>query len=174
MESFLLMELAEIPEGASVREGDLLPARLEAQVPDVELAGPVHIHLDLFRAGDSIRVQGDFHGRLAFVCVRCLAPGQADLMGRLEIYCEKREGELSPEDRLALEEGGVVFHDGKVLDLFDEIRQSILLEIPWYPVCRPDCRGLCPRCGADLNAGPCGCGGPPGDPRWSALRQWLR
>lgn len=44
------------------------------------------------------------------------------------------------------------------VDLTEELRETILLNFPEHPVCRPDCRGLCPRCGADLNLGPCGCG----------------
>ena len=44
-----------------------------------------------------------------------------------------------------------------VLRVEDIVREQALLEVPIRPLCRPDCRGLCPRCGADLNAGDCGC-----------------
>ncbi len=55
-----------------------------------------------------------------------------------------------------------------VLDTTEAVRQYALLAVPMKPLCRPDCAGLCPRCGHDLNQGPCGC---PADidPRWSAL-----
>ena len=49
------------------------------------------------------------------------------------------------------------FHDGRYLDLREDARAALLLEIPITPHCREDCRGLCPRCGADLNDGPCAC-----------------
>jgi uncharacterized protein len=48
------------------------------------------------------------------------------------------------------------------------VRDALLLELPLAPLCRPDCRGLCARCGADLNAGPCSCVADR-DPRWGAL-----
>ncbi len=57
------------------------------------------------------------------------------------------------------------------LDLTDDLREAVLLRLPVYPVCRGECRGLCPRCGRNLNDGPCGC--PPEPPAatdaWKAL-----
>lgn len=55
------------------------------------------------------------------------------------------------------------------VDLTDEIRQCIILALPTYPVCRPDCRGICPTCGKNLNEGSCGCAGAAADSRWGAL-----
>lgn len=61
-------------------------------------------------------------------------------------------------------------YEGKEIDLKPAIREQILLQIPGSPVCREDCRGLCPRCGKDLNEGDCGCDRTVMDPRWAALR----
>jgi len=58
--------------------------------------------------------------------------------------------------------------DATQIDLRPAVREELLLAVPQWVVCREDCRGLCPRCGKDLNAGPCGCP-PAGDPRWQAL-----
>jgi uncharacterized protein len=55
-----------------------------------------------------------------------------------------------------------------VLDVTEVLRQDVAVSIPWNVVCRPDCKGLCPRCGADLNTAPCDCE-PELDPRWEAL-----
>ncbi len=55
------------------------------------------------------------------------------------------------------------------VDLTDEVRQSIILALPTYPVCRPDCLGACPSCGKNLNEGPCGCVRDEPDERWGAL-----
>ena len=60
------------------------------------------------------------------------------------------------------------------LDLTPMVREEVLLAIPDSPLCRPDCAGLCPTCGADLNAGPCGCEQPGGDDRWAVLDQLLQ
>lgn len=56
------------------------------------------------------------------------------------------------------------------LDLRPAVREQWLLGVPAFVECRPDCQGLCPSCGADLNAGPCGCAAAAADPRWDALR----
>jgi len=52
----------------------------------------------------------------------------------------------------------MLFHDGRRLDLRETVREALLLELPITPVCREDCPGLCPKCGADLSLGPCRCG----------------
>jgi uncharacterized protein len=49
------------------------------------------------------------------------------------------------------------------------VREELGLAVPKFLECRDDCRGLCPNCGKDLNAGPCGCAAPAVDPRWRAL-----
>jgi uncharacterized protein len=54
------------------------------------------------------------------------------------------------------------------LDLGPLVREAVVLELPLAPLCREDCRGLCPHCGADRNEGECGCVAP-GDPRWANL-----
>ena len=58
---------------------------------------------------------------------------------------------------------------GEQIDLGPVAREAVLLDTPSTPVCRPDCAGLCPTCGIDLNDGQCECVGPPADPRWAAL-----
>ena len=54
-------------------------------------------------------------------------------------------------------------------DLTSELRQAIILSFPSNPICKEDCKGVCPHCGADLNKGPCSCKPTQGDIRWGAL-----
>jgi uncharacterized protein len=61
---------------------------------------------------------------------------------------------------------------GEMLDVTEVVRQHVLLALPLAPRCRDDCPGLCPRCGADLNDGPCGCAVDEADPRLDVLRRW--
>jgi uncharacterized protein len=56
------------------------------------------------------------------------------------------------------------------LDLGEAVRGEVILAMNPYVVCDPECRGLCPRCGANLNEGACGCTAEEVDPRWEALR----
>lgn len=59
--------------------------------------------------------------------------------------------------------------DHHTVDLGEAVRQYWATVLPMQPLCRPDCLGLCPRCGRDLNEGPCGCPSEEADERWAAL-----
>ena len=61
-------------------------------------------------------------------------------------------------------------YSGKEIDLQPAVREQILLSVPPPPLCREDCKGLCPQCGKDLNEGECGCDRTVLDPRWAALK----
>ena len=91
-------------------------------------------------------------------CRRCLGPvtGEVTVDFRELFEAQPREGESY---RLG--------HDS--IDMEPLIREALLLDLPLAPLCSPDCRGLCPTCGADLNLGPCGCPPATADPRWAAL-----
>lgn len=97
-------------------------------------------------------------------CRRCLKP----LAG--ELRCDVREmyRPRSPAEAEDPDEDTYPLH-GEQLDLQPLVRDALLLELPMAPLCQPDCPGLCPTCGADLNDGPCDCPPAGGDPRWAAL-----
>jgi DUF177 domain-containing protein len=104
-----------------------------------------------------IAVRGVVTAPWTGTCRRCLVP----LTGRLEVpvrelYTEGGDG----EDTYPLA--------GDEVDLEPLARDAVLLDLPVAPLCRPNCKGLCPICGADLNEVTCGCGAPR-DPRWAAL-----
>jgi uncharacterized protein len=63
----------------------------------------------------------------------------------------------------------VVFYDDFTVPFDPLIDEQVQLEIPMRALCRDDCRGLCPECGADRNVAPCTCA-PPADDRWTALK----
>ncbi|HZU78781.1 MAG TPA: DUF177 domain-containing protein [Acidimicrobiales bacterium] len=90
-------------------------------------------------------------------CRRCLAPARGELAVAVrEHFTEDGDGEET-----------YPLHDGEV-DLEPLVRDAVLLELPQAPLCRADCRGLCPICGADRNEQACTCE-PPRDERWAAL-----
>jgi uncharacterized protein len=97
-------------------------------------------------------------------CCRCLTPVDGELAVDVrELYRPRRRGEAPDADEETYPLGT------ELLDLRPLARDAVLLGLPLAPHCRPDCAGLCPRCGADLNAGACGCPPEQGDPRWAAL-----
>jgi uncharacterized protein len=67
-------------------------------------------------------------------------------------------------------EAEIGYYQGEGLLLEDALREQVLLALPLKVICREDCKGLCPHCGANLNDGQCSCADPPEDPRWTALK----
>jgi uncharacterized protein len=105
--------------------------------------------------------EGRLRTRVRVACRRCLAP--------VEVVIDERVDLLFTEDQGADDPSAVVIPPRATeLDLGDAIREELILTAPEFAVCREDCRGICPRCGKDLNDGPCGCP-PVRDPRWDAL-----
>jgi uncharacterized protein len=104
-------------------------------------------------------------------CQRCLEPLVETVEQPFQLLLVP--GEQPPDDAehgLAEEELGVVEvpEEGEV-DLRSLLLEQILLNVPMKPLCRDACAGLCPHCGANLNAGDCGCQTEEIDPRWKAL-----
>jgi uncharacterized protein len=126
------------------------------------------------RSGEEIRVRGKIEAGISVGCDRCLAPVAVPLEVEFEtafIPQEKAAGE--PEHvELLVDDMGLAAFEGDAIDLDELVREQILLALPSRNLCREDCRGLCPACGADLNAGHCGCAHDETDPRWAALADW--
>ena len=143
--------------------------------PDVTVVAPVIGRVRLTRDHAGILVQAKLHTRLAQECARCLAQTESDVALTLDeefwptVYIPGGPP-VSRTDEDHEAETAIDMHHG--LDLAEVVRQAILLEVPSHPLCRPDCKGLCPTCGQDLNSGPCAC--PPGvDERWATLKGLL-
>ena len=73
------------------------------------------------------------------------------------------------EHAITEDETEIGYYEKSGLPLEDVVREQVLLTLPGRALCREDCKGLCPHCGADRNAGDCGCGETAVDPRWHAL-----
>jgi uncharacterized protein len=103
---------------------------------------------------------------VATTCRRCLTPVEVPVTAEVNL--------LFTEDPDADDPATVIIEPNMArLDLRPAIREELILAAPEFALCREDCRGLCPRCGADLNAGPCTCRPEP-DPRWAALEALKR
>ena len=136
---------------------------------------PVTIDMKACRIEDRVLIEGTLKSRVVMTCSRCLEDFESPLEASLAI--EYREGQAPAE-----EEGGAV-NDDEVdvnwftppyIDMGDDFRQILLLEVPAYPVCREDCRGLCPSCGANLNGAACGCAVKVGRPGFQELGEALK
>jgi uncharacterized protein len=154
-----------------------LPMRdaLGAPDPDPE-AGAGTAILDLYADGAHAFAQGTFIGHLVVACSRCINPVRLPIDEKLHVTFMP-PGEMPAEDDAASEEGpevreedlDVFAFDGERVDLEPLFREQFVLAIPFAPLCKEDCKGLCPQCGIDLNTGTCTCEKPI-DPRLAALK----
>jgi uncharacterized protein len=133
-------------------------AGLRTELVDVPEDAPINGDLVLESVVDGIYVKASLEGRFQMRCARCLKPFERDFDVEMTELVSREPG---PEDDYALAED-------LTLDPEPMVRDAVGLEMPFAPLCRPDCLGLCEICGGDRNLGEC-----PGhertDPRWAVL-----
>lgn len=154
------------------------PARDEG-LADVERSGeagfltPVTVSLTLNRLADTVEVRGHLSVRLGLTCGRCMAEFEQDAAADFScVFAPQPEERRHPTPgdlELGAEDVGLLFFDGQTLETDEAVREEVLALVPYRALCRPDCRGLCPKCGANLNTGACACAAAPVDPRLAVL-----
>jgi uncharacterized protein len=144
-----------------------------APTEDFACVGPVTGEIAVENTGSLLVVRGRLLARLRLRCVRCLAEfdESVEIDVEEEFATELTEPDVDTIDRDEPAEAAI---EDYVLDVAELTRQQVAVNLPMTSVCRPDCRGLCPHCGQDLNQGPCGCSPEAGDARWQKLRDLLR
>lgn len=170
---FNVAQLLKSPAGAS-REYDLDEDITDID-PDLEVIKPLVGRVSLLRINDGILVTGHAQTEVRVPCGRCLTPTAAAVEFDLE---EQFRPSIDLVTGWAIPMGDgedpvTRIDEHHILDLTEVVRQSLLLSIPISVVCDPQCRGLCPGCGANLNEETCTCQREEGDPRLSALRELL-
>jgi uncharacterized protein len=125
-------------------------------LPEPEWAGNVRGAFDLDRNGNQVALRGRVSAVARLECVRCLREFERAVEAELTVLADRSGGARRVEDDLERDHY-MKFHDGRQLDVREEAREALLLELPITPLCEEACKGLCPHCGADLNLGPCGC-----------------
>ena len=135
---------------------------LATPMAEVPAEAPLAVDVLLESVMEGILVSGRVAGPLLLRCARCLTEFDSDLdVNVRELFAANPDAEA---DDYPLEEDHV--------NLEPMVRDAVVLELPFSPLCRPDCRGLCERCGGDRNREECACG-PDVDPRWSGLEALL-
>ncbi len=133
----------------------------------------VAVSATVTRSASSFTVEARVKGSVRAECHRCL--GSSELpVDTAFTFILNRGGEPSPPDGVEEEDIVSIPVAGETaFDLYPRVREALILEIPIKLLCREDCRGVCRKCGANLNEGECGCDTAIGDPRWGALKKFL-
>lgn len=142
---------------------------------ECEFSAPLRTALRALRIGDLVEIVGDLETSVHLPCSRCLQPFETSLKSSFALTyiqqtadviedTESREVELSAEDM------GIVYFQGERINLKDAIQEHVVMEFPLRPLCKLDCKGLCPNCGADFNEKPCDCEQRPSLGKFAALK----
>jgi uncharacterized protein len=155
--------------------GDPMRDALE-RPDDDDHAGQGQAKLSFYGEGDSVFARGTLEGWFEVACGRCVGPVRVILDETLAATFRPRE--LVPDDvphgegeevELTEDDIDLYPYEGEELDLGPVLREQIILAVPYAPICREECKGLCPQCGVDLNISSCHCEAPV-DPRLVALK----
>jgi uncharacterized protein len=168
---FNVAQLLKQPTGAR-RVYDIAAADVPPLDEAVKVVAPFHGQVRLTRIGTGILVTGELQTTVELECTHCLATFLGEM--RFEVEEEFRptldiaSGTWLPPD--PDQDVATLIDEHHILDLAEVVRQNLLLSLPSSPICRPDCRGLCPYCGQNRNEGSCDCRTEEVDPRWAGLK----
>jgi len=126
------------PEGILNLEEDLSPLALDLETDIVKFQGPIHIEAQVSMITNAVSLDLALRGVMFLKCSRCLNDFNIGLVKELQWNCQ-------------------VDKNQQEIDLAPDIREEIILDYPLQPLCKINCRGLCPRCGKNLNEGGCRC-----------------
>jgi uncharacterized protein len=145
-----------------------------ADAPAGEGALDVHVYGE----GENVHASGHMRGHVVVACGRCLGPAavpideevHATWMPAAALEALAADDEQSEEGvELEAEDLDVYPFDGEAVDLEPLIKEQLVLAVPYAPLCREDCKGLCPQCGINRNTETCTCAEPV-DPRFASLK----
>ena len=172
----LVIKVTQIPEEGLVLN-ETLPREWLTNIPefsqeaDTHLEGEIQVRGKLIMEGENLRLKGNLSATLATLCTRCGEQIQCPLASDFEVVMMRgTESELKSELDLTPEDLTRGYYDGLEVDLSPWFQEEIALVVPIQPLCKEDCKGLCPNCGADLNREPCTCQKSGSDPRLAILK----
>lgn len=142
----------------------------EADVIEGDGKTPVGGSVTLLRTDRGILARGTLHTDVELTCSRCLSVFTHSLsVGIEEEYLPTIDVYTGSTLSLPEDTDTFTIDENNILDLTEALRQYALTAIPMKPLCQPDCAGLCPVCGGNLNQGACRCSTKPPDARWAKL-----
>ncbi|HEV3140083.1 MAG TPA: DUF177 domain-containing protein [Vicinamibacterales bacterium] len=140
--------------------------------PDFAIVEPVSLAFDIFKDKQQFHLVGDVKTVLELPCSRCLEPFCQGVDAHFDLRYQPHSANIGEDEREIEEDDlSTAFYENDEIDLGQLMREQCYLALPMKPLCREDCRGLCPVCGMNLNRGNCSCKVEWDDPRLAALKK---
>ncbi len=167
MKDTLVFDLTDLQyEAFKVYEAEVQASELALTFEDAEFILPLACTIRLFRQdANNIYVTGEVTSNLVVECRRCLNQFEMGIAATVELlFCpiEKKSQSKSGADKSlkSIEElfqSEERYYDSHTLELNEDVRQALVLEVPAWPLCSETCQGLCEQCGTQLNHESCSC-----------------
>ena len=148
--------------------GQVYPLEAEVSLPEMEAMGETlafenaRFVGELLGAGESVSVKGTVRADVIAHCARCLAPVRYAVETPVDETFVRAENASADSDAYPIV--------GTEIELMDLVRDAVVLDLPMRFLCKEDCKGLCPKCGANRNEHPCNCLEGDDDNPFAALR----
>jgi uncharacterized protein len=151
-------------------ETDTNRALAQGATREYEIVGPISVEVSVYRAGTDIFFEGTLRAHARTACARCAEEFDIEAEHPFRFVLAPKSVGFGEETGLRIEDMEFSLYEGEEIDLSPLIREQLLLSLPTRPLCREDCRGLCPHCGINLSRGTCGCKEERLAPQFAALR----
>ena len=152
--------------GKKLLQFEAEPAELDIIETELSITGKVRIEGEISNVGDVLLLKARVSAAVNRVCSRCLkeftAESSADVLEK-----------FYPSGSPGVENDAYVY-EADIVDITEPLRESLLLAEPLRALCKEDCLGICPVCGADRNVHPCSCDSSSIDRRLAALKQFIK
>jgi uncharacterized protein len=169
----MLLDLTRVPrEGEDIVRTYEPAAFAGAGDEDYVVAAPVVLDFRITRDKDRYRLRGRVGTTLQLGCGRCLEPFLRPVDSAFELdYVPQGANTGEGEIEIEADDLSTAYYRDETIDLGHLMREQFYLALPMKPLCSPDCRGLCPVCGTNLNKGTCACEQRWEDPRLAPLKR---
>ena len=144
---------------------------------ECDFISPITAQVRVSRITDLIEIEGNVETTVRMACGRCLNEYDRTLSNRYRLtYTKVLPESLRDSDQsdieLSLEDMGLIQFTGATINIRDALQEQIVMAIPQRPLCSRSCKGLCPKCGKNLNEGNCGCRKKSVTPLYEALKDF--
>ncbi len=165
----MIIDLSEIIKNDSAKiilDEDISFEAVEFLGERFQFEKPLHINGRIINNTKSLELVAEVKGEMEVCCARCREP--------LTVGVEFDVNEVIMQNADDITEEDVIIIDGEEIDVAEVILNNFLMNISGKYLCSDDCKGLCPKCGVNLNKGECNCGDDDIDPRWAKLAEIMK
>ncbi len=170
----LALDLSRIRTAEERVEREYQPDALGPDTDDYRVVAPVSLAFDVHKQKQQFRLEGRVTTTLELWCGRCLEPFTLPVDAAFDLrflpHSELAAEHKKPEREIEDDDLATTFYENEQIDLGQLMQEQFYLALPMKPLCRDDCRGLCPLCGTNLNRATCDCNSQWEDPRLAALK----